>query len=430
MLIDEPSSLRAFEPSRLRAFETSSLRDFMLEKRWYSLRRLILSVLVLAGATSACEGINGVGEDVGRDAVISTVGSELVQTATSSGVERHCFVGDPGSGAVTSPTFDVTRLPNATALAAIPAHLRVVGLSASAATQTTLPEAPTLEEQLQGYAPDEQITVIIDLTDPAFDFTGLAAGRSPGFAARAAKIQARKASLQPLQQPVLARLRAIGVTDMTQLWVANRIIAKVPAGLVLDVLARPTVEEVFLDAVLRVGTNYTMYHGRENSPYPDNPNMRTHHLFEAGITGAAGNGVDPSTPVRYAILEVPVYDKNNMVTRDHVNWMDNNMGVCREWCTDANGFMCVSGVCSGPSRLWNARECDEHICNTSLQTGDNDYPTHGGMVTSLLMGSIDEGQHPDYAMSAASYGGGQAIDAGVSISSQKTQPPFRLQSSI
>jgi len=260
--------------------------------------------------------------------------------------EEHVLFGDPGTGPVSFAgdavggrveTNDGTGRPPA---------------AAAAATSTS----PTPQEALVGRAatmdPSGPIEVVVELHHALAPFRA----RSANDEERALLVEERRALAATVTAPIAARLRALGATNIAELWLNPAVAVHVPAGAVATIDGWSEVANLSDDR--REGGSAQAYGGEETRN-----GMRTNAFVSNGLTGDSGGRAGGR--IRFGVIEW-----ENWPNRTHAGFYYPG--------TTTSRFVWV-GDCRGSS------------CTSSSSTGGN---THGTQVAKVLAGGIEAGQDP------------------------------------
>jgi hypothetical protein len=277
--------------------------------------------------------------------------------AVSTGAQEE--LGDAADGRGPRPHVrDVRVLP------AIPADVRsdVQRVRGAGGVHAPPPPSPTelVLDKARGLKPDEPMDIVIALEERPFDPDTL---RVASDAARTALIAARQADLKGPQDALQARLQAIGARNVSPRWLVNHVAATVAARHVPALAGWPGVTAVLLDSKTGgAGLAYSGVEGRAGLL----TNAFLARGYEGNARGRAGGAV------RIGVIEWHE-SGTNWLARNHVGW--------RDW----------SG---GPSRIGAVYDCRSGSCSTT--TADATSSTHGTSVSSIALGSIEQGQDPAF----------------------------------
>jgi bacillopeptidase F len=156
--------------------------------------------------------------------------------------------------------------------------------------------APDLAAELAARAPDEEIAVIVTLTDKVDHSQFNRADRSQRDTALAKALKDKAAATQGPHQ---AFLKNNGARGLRELWVINGMAATVRASVILQMASRPGIERISLDSTLEAPVTPT------GSPAPPEWNLNAVHapgLWSLGHSGAGvvvanmDTGVDAAHP--------------------------------------------------------------------------------------------------------------------------------------
>ena len=222
--------------------------------------------------------------------------------------------------------------------------------------------ALTLIDELQdGAEPSALVPLTVELLEEPFDYSVLRGTRGQE---RAALIAARKAQLEPIQHDFLSQIEQLGGQPLGVSKLTNQVDLTFPAGRLGELL--------LLDGVVGISrADGVAGNSQANGWTIRNTAFGQTVLDQHGGQGSNHDGGE----VRVAVIEY-----GNSLNIQHFAW--------RDW----------SG---GPSRVLLTRECMYHYyapfggyeCWTSASGSAS---THGTTVTSVLMGSIEQAQDPNF----------------------------------
>jgi hypothetical protein len=174
----------------------------------------------------------------------------LAIVAAASGCSEHAPIaapfGDAGDAASDAAVDDSSDAANAGSdLLDVRGDVASGDVALSCAPPTE-PNSVKVVAAAMSQPPWVEISVILVLEDPGFDFSRLANADDN---TRASIIAERQAQLAPQQDTIEARLRSVGSRSIGRLWLADEVFAFVPAAHVSEIPCWPGVKAIDPDAV-------------------------------------------------------------------------------------------------------------------------------------------------------------------------------------
>lgn len=211
-----------------------------------------------------------------------------------------------------------------------------------------------LREHARGLRSDERVAIMVTLPDEPFRWRALRDG-ALSEADREAILDVRDRRVRGVLAPYVARLAALGATDVHEHTIRPAISATIAAGDVPEVVDWKDVEEVYWQDELTPVPALT-YGGLDARRA-----TRVQAFMDAGgIRGTAGNRVTPTTRIRVGVNDVELPDRNHP------------------------GFRWAGGL----TRFAKFMDCSSGACWTTSSTGSG--ATHGTSVMKVLAGNVEE----------------------------------------
>ena len=225
------------------------------------------------------------------------------------------------------------------------------------------------QEQMAQKPSNERVRVLITMDEVPYEWQRIRSAAND--IEQDARVEERRGQVSAVTSPVVARLAALGATEVVEPWITTSVEATVNAGDVATIAAWPGVNEVMnATATERHHTEYTdAYSGLEARN-----GMRTTAFISNGITGISGG--ESGGAVRVGLLESS-YDFVD--GSDTLDWQHRGFIYC-----DA------SGACSYRASV---DTCANGAC-TQLSSAPDNYsgtPTHANLVMQVMGGSIESG---------------------------------------
>jgi len=220
-------------------------------------------------------------------------------------------------------------------------------------TQSVLDQAAARE-------PSDDITIVVRLADPGFDFASLT---SVPDGERAGLVDERIAAVRPIQDAAELEIAELGGVVIGRSWLANDLIVRTRSDAAARIAALPEVLEAFPgDGAVILGAGY------------DGDDIRNGTLAANFLAAGYEGEQDGRTSTPTDNLKVGIIEPGGL-NASHVGWNDTS---------------------TGPSRIKFYYQCTGSGCTSIAPPTPVAGDTHGTRVTSSAAGSIETGQDPNF----------------------------------
>lgn len=277
---------------------------------------------------------------------------------------------DFGHGAVSLSTDEMKPRVTPVDRALAPVR-RAPSLPGAVRTALRSPTWIAWRDQMARKPPDERVRVMIALDEAAYDWERFRAAAND--IEQDARVAERRVKVSAVTSPIVARLAAIGASDVAEPWITTSVEATVHASDVAAIAGWPGVREVMnATATEHHETEYTdAYSGVEARA-----GMRTNAFINGGITGVSGGR--SGGPVRVGLLESNLGSEGGDIVWDLLDWQHRGFIYC-----NTSGCFYRTAVDS----------CANGSCSRQASPSNNNSggPSHADLVMQVMGGSIESG---------------------------------------